>query len=447
MKKLLQTEQQKKQQALSVSIKEGSAANFSAGLAETYITPFALELKASPLNIGFLSSISGLIAPLAQIIGDKLMDKNSRKKIVRNFVLMQAVMLIPIASLSFFYWKSIGLSHLPWILILLYALFAAMGGIAYPAWFSWMGDLVPKNQRGKYFGRKGRINGAVGLAAILIGGMMIDALKTKGIVLLGFSILFIIASIARLISYYLLNKQYSPKFPVKKTNYFSIFSFLKRMDNYGKFSVSNALFNFTLMIASPFFSVYMLKELNFTYKIYTIIIISSVLFTIISSSFIGRLADKYGNKKIFALSCILFSINPLLWMFIKAPVLLVVLQIIAGIANAGMLLSVNNFTYDAVSPKNRALCITYTNILAGMGVFLGSLLGGFLIDYLHPQSMNPFIFVFLVSAIGRSIVSVILVPKIKEQRKVNSLRPPNFHLIHLFRSINAEIHWFKHTIK
>src|SRR3989344_1059732 len=93
--------------ALGVSIKEGVASSSSGAVGETYITPFALALKSDSLYIGMLSAISGLVAPLSQLFGDKLMENYSRKKIVRTFVFAQVLIWISIASLAYFLWRGI----------------------------------------------------------------------------------------------------------------------------------------------------------------------------------------------------------------------------------------------------------------------------------------------------------------------------------------------------
>ncbi len=440
------TEQEKKQKALSISIKEGSAASFSSGIADTYITPFALILKASPLHIGFLNALSGLAAPLSQYLGDKLMLKYSRKKIVRIFVFLQALMWFPIAFLSYFLWKGIAQEHLALILIIIYSILAAFGGIAYPAWFTWMGDLVPENKRGFYFAKRQKITGAFGLTAVLIGGFLLDIFKTKGLILLGFSILFIIASLTRFVSFFFFKKQYSPQFKMKKRDEFSLFSFLKRFDNFGKFAVYHALFNFAIMIASPFFAVYMLQDLGFSYTIYTIINMSSVVFSLLFTPLVGKISDKYGNKILLSISTLLFSINPLLWIFIKSPVLLIFIpQVLVGLANAALTISVSNFTYDSTSQKHRAICITYTNILSGIAIFIGSLLGGFLLDTL--ASANRFFYVFLLAALARFLVSLIIITKVKETKKVKKLPAVHVILLHPVKSFKEEVHWFMSLIK
>ena len=84
MKKELQSGKDKKKRALEISIHEGAATSFSNGISNAYITPFALKLSAKEIHIGILSSIAGLIAPLMQLYGSKLMDSYGRKKIVRE---------------------------------------------------------------------------------------------------------------------------------------------------------------------------------------------------------------------------------------------------------------------------------------------------------------------------------------------------------------------------
>lgn len=435
----------KKRRALNVSIKEGSAVSLASSLGDTYITPFALALKAQPLHIGILSSISGLVGPIAQFFGSKLMESHSRKNIVSTFALLQAMFWLPLAILGFLFWKGFSGNYLIYALIIGYTLIAILGGIAYPAWFSWMGDLVPAKARGAYFSKRNFITGAAGLVAVIIGAFLLDYFKTKGIVVIGFILFFILAACFRISSYTLLRKQYNPSFKLKKNYYFSFWAFLKRFDNYGKFAVYHALFEVALMIASPFFAVYMLEELKFSYVTFMAVTISSSLFYLIFSPIVGKFSDNYGNRKLFIIACTLFSLNPLLWMIIKSPLTLILIpQIIAGFANAAFVIAVTNFTYDAVKPQHRSICVTYTNILAGIGIFVGSLLGGLLIKYAPVALMKPFLFVFLIAAIARFTVTFFLIPHIKEEKKVERLPPLHVDLSHPFKTIRAEIGWVRH---
>jgi hypothetical protein len=59
-------------QALKESIDEGAAGAVSSGITNSYITPFALALNGTAFQIGLLSSLSGIISPIAQIFGSKM---------------------------------------------------------------------------------------------------------------------------------------------------------------------------------------------------------------------------------------------------------------------------------------------------------------------------------------------------------------------------------------
>src|SRR3989344_2411122 len=143
-----------KNKALATSIKEGSSASVSSSLGDGYISAFTTEMaqKTNPANaglyIGALSAISSLVSPIAQFYGSKMMEKTSRKKIVLTFVLLQALVWIPLGALAITFYLGYIKTQTLYLVIALYALISVFGGFAYPAWFSWMGDIVPENKRG-----------------------------------------------------------------------------------------------------------------------------------------------------------------------------------------------------------------------------------------------------------------------------------------------------------
>ena len=411
-----------KEKALNVSIKEGAAVNISTNVGDSYVIPFALALNASSTQVGILSSFSIFIYQLSQLFGVKMMEKYSRKKIVLYFVFLQALAWLFVSAIAIAVWKNLFNDYSIWLLIIFYSLLMAFGGISHPAWFSWMGDLVPQEKRGAYFGKRNKIISFIGIIAALLAAFFLDYFKTKGYVLLAFSILFAIAFLFRFVSYLFLQKQYSPQFKQKKKDYFSLASFIKRFDNFGKFAVYQGFFNFAIMIASPFFTVYMLKELGFSYTLFMTTIVSYTIFYLIFLSLAGKFSDKYGNRRLTIITNFFFVLTPLFYILFKSPLwIIIVPQLTAGIANAASVISFSNFIYDSVSPKHRALCSAYTNVIIGIGVLFGALAGGLIVDYFHPTTMNPYIFVFMVAMVLRFLVAVIFLPEIKEVRKVRRL--------------------------
>ena len=409
-----------------ISIKEGATSSVMTGFGTDYLSPFALALNANNAQIGFLSSFPGLISPIAQIFGSRLMEKYSRKKIIVLFVALQALMWLPILALSFLLWANIYPSALPYFLIALYTLLSVFGSIAGPSWFSLMGDLVPEKIRGKYFGNRNKICGAVALISAITAAFLLDFFRTKGLVLIGFAIIFFLASIFRLISANLFKKHYNPEFKLQDGYYFSLWQFIKKApgNNFGKFVIFISLMQFATAIGGPFFAVYMLKNLNFSYTTFMLVNISSSVFAILFMPIWGKFSDKYGNRELLRLGSILVPLSPILWIFNASPsYLIIVPQLVGGIGWAAFNLSASNFIYDSVSVPRRGICVAYYNVLIGLGVFLGASLGGLLAFYLNISFMNKLLFIFLISGILRALVSGIMLPQIKEIKPVK--KPKN----------------------
>jgi MFS family permease len=202
------------------------------------------------------------------------------------------------------------------------------------------------------------------------------------------------------------------------------------------------------MLSAPFFAVYMLEDLGFSYVTFTIVSMSSMIFYLLFVPLAGKFSDKYGNLKLFYIAGFLFPVVPLLWIFLKNPVFLVLFPgIISGIANSAFILSVTNFTYDSVSPQRRGLCVAYSSLLTGIGVFLGSVIGGLLIQYSNVTFMKPIFFVFLLSSFLIFISSLIFLPHIKEMKEKDKMNGFSVDVQHPFKSVHSDVVWFKNFFK
>lgn len=424
-------EKLEKEKTMKLSVKEGSFTSVMTGFGNSYVTPYALALNANNAQVGFLSSFAGLISPISQILGSKLMEKFSRKKIITISVAVQALMWLPILLLSLLFFKNIFTAYLPVILIVFYTLFAVFGSLATPAWFSLLGDIVPGKIRGKYFGKRNRIAETFVLLSTITAAFILDFFKTKGLVLIGFSVLFFFACLFRLFSAYLFKKHYEPKLKLKKGYYFSFLAFIKKApsNNFGKFVIYVSLVNLATNIAAPFFAVYMLKDLNFSYITFMLVNISSSIFSLLFMPIWGKLSDKCGNRELLRLGSVLIPFLPIFWLFSKSPYYLAfVPQMIGGIGWAAFNLASSNFIYDSVSVSRRGLCISYFNIMNGIAVFIGASLGGLFAYYLTITFMNKLLFIFLISGLIRFFIVLIMLPLIKEIREVRKPKPLPLYL-------------------
>jgi MFS family permease len=123
---------------MRVSIYEGSFGVFSSVLGDNSIVPFSLSINSSPFQVGLLSSLGNLVAPLGQIIGSRQIENNSRKSILILGTVGQACiwpLFIIIALLFHFFVLQ---SVLSWILLVSFLIYMLFSGIMTPPWFSVM---------------------------------------------------------------------------------------------------------------------------------------------------------------------------------------------------------------------------------------------------------------------------------------------------------------------
>lgn len=441
--KISKNEEHLKAEARRISIKEGCFATIQTGFGENYVAPFAVAINSSNSQIAMLTSVPGLLGPLSQFFGSKLIEKYARKKIVMLAVLIQLLIWIPIIALAFLFWIGIWTSALPVLLIVFFSAYAVFSNLGGPAWFSWMGDIVKEKERGMYFSRRNRICGLVSVISTIAAAFFLDFFKRRDFLLLGFSLFFFLAMLARLASEAFFKKQHEPQIKLQEGYYFSIWQFIKNApkNNFGKFALFRAMLSFAVAIASPFFAVYMLRNLEFSYVSFMIVSISASVFSLLFMPLWGRFSDKFGNYKVMKITFVLIALIPIFWMLSPSPVYLALVpELMSGIGWGGFNLATGNYIYDCVTPQRRGLVISYYNMINGLGVFLGAAFGALLVGYIKLSFISVFFFVFLVSGIGRLFIGILMLSQIKEVRNVkkfNGTRAFKSLIFWPFRTVNG----------
>lgn len=415
------SEAELKQKAREMSIKEGSFSTVRQSLCDSYITPFAVAINSSNFIIGLLTSLSGLVGPISQWFSSRLIETYSRKKIVVTSLFYESLMWIPMILTAFLFYKGIVTSILPLAFLILFSIYVILANIAGPAWFSWVGDLVDDSYRGKWFSKRNLILGVVGLISTLLAALFLDYSKSRGMIMFGFMVLFFLGMTARLIAREYFKRSYEPKLVLDKSYYFSFWEFIKKApyNNFGRYTLFRTVMNFSVSIAGPFFTVYMLRDLHFSYVTFILVTLAQSFFGLLVMKKWGRFADRYGNYLVLKLTLVFISIYPLLWLFPNPPLwyLLLVTELVGGVAWAGFNLAGSNYIFDCVTPQRRGIVVSYFNVLNGIGVFLGAGLGAILVGTLNITFMNILLFVILVSGIARLVGGLLMIPYIKEVRK------------------------------
>lgn len=381
------------QKGLKSVIKDGLATQAMVTFTSSiFLVAFALRLGASNLIIGLLAAIPPL-AQLFQIPAIYLVKKVRKRKIIcvytsaisRTFWLLIA--LIPIL------FDSIGL-----ILLLMALLFNTIfSAISNCSWNSWIRDLIPSNNLGDFFSKRMSLAMAIGIFLSLTAGFFIDEWKKifPAYALHGYSILFFMGFIAGMIGIYFILAIPEPRMIEKKTKFSKLVLQPFKDKNFKNLIAFSGSWSFAVNLATPFFTVYMLKMLGLSISF---VIMLSVLNQIASLAFLriwGRLSDSYSNKSVLAVSSPFFLLCVFAWTFTTMPdkhvlsiPLLIAIHFFMGISLAGVNLASRNISLK-LAPREQATSYLATNsIINSISASIAPIIGGGFADFLANRQIN-----------------------------------------------------------
>ena len=402
-------------ESLRACLKEGVAAQVMIEIVEYYMTPFALFLHASTRQIGLMVALPFLLGSIAQFFTVRVVRlAGSRMRLLLRGIALQIVLLLPIGLLSL-----PSVPHRVEILIAAAVLYKLLGTLTGPSWGSMVSEYLPEQRRGNYFGWRSKWVGISGVTSMTLCGVFLSLMKRFSGEAAGFVVLFGIAGLARMTSFYFMSRMV--ELPAHETaqSHFTFWMFLRRFreSNFVKFIFYVSSITFATQLASPYFSVYMLRDLHFNYVAYTAVQLASIVSGLFAFPVWGRHADKVGNARILKLTSFIIPVFPILWTFWKSPIYLICVETFSGIIWGGFNLCSANFIYDAVSPDKRVRCLSYFNLINGTAAFAGASLGGVLADKLPKFNGSPLLTLFVMSGALRFLADFILSRHFREVRE------------------------------
>ena len=404
--------------SLRFSFKDGVFAALMGGVTDHYATPMALFLEATVLQVGLVSALPSLVASLSQFFAVRVIYwVGGRLKLLLRLVLFQASLILCIAILAL-----LPIFYRVEFFLALVTLVALCGGLSGPAWGSLMSDYIPAAKRGQYFGWRSSVLGAVTLGSVIAAGLWLYFFREvshSG----GFFVLFAVAAVARYLSGFFIKQMDEPPHKKDPAADFTFFMFVARFreSNFLKFVIFTAALNFASFLAAPFFAVFMLRDLQFSYLTYMALQVCVALASFVALPLWGKHADQFGNVRVLRLSAFFAMLIPGLWLVSHHPVYLMLVQMWAGFAWSGVTLATGNFIYDAVTPQKRVRCIAYFNVINGVAIFFGSSLGGFLASRMPHLFGYRLLALFVLSCLCRLAFYAALSRSFREVRRARAV--------------------------
>jgi MFS family permease len=389
---------------LRASVADGASFSVMVGIGETYFPAFVLALGLGEIASGLVASIPLLIGAVLQLVSPYAVPwLRSNRRWVLVCVAAQAASFVPLVMGAV-------AGSMPLIAVFAaVSLYWGAGLGAGPAWNTWMETIVPFRVRAPFFAMRTRLGQAGVLLGFLSGGMLLQYGKYQGQVLTAFVVIFAIAAVCRLISARFLLRQTEPVSVHDEQRHVSIPELLSRIRE-GRSERTLLYFlavQVAVQISGPYFSPFMLGQLKISYLDYVGLLATSFLAKILMLPACGRLAARFGARKLLWIGGI--GIVPVsgLWLYTQNYAQLVALQFLAGGVWAAYELAMFLLFFETVRREERTSILTVFNLGNAVALVIGALIGGGVLKFLG-ASREAYLVLFALSSFARAATLVCL---------------------------------------
>jgi MFS family permease len=400
---------------------EGTASlGFSSITTSGFLAAFALALGANNFQIGILAAIPFLMQ-IIQIPAIGLVERIRRRKQIAVLSWFPAQLLwFPIALIPLF----IGVPSAAAISLLLWLMTARglLNAVTNSAWNGWIRDLIPQSILGRFWSKRLVFSTVAAVVFSLGAAFFVDywrgQVPSENVVFGYTYVLLFGALFMGLASPVFMSQMPEPLMQPLAGSQSSLWQRISapvRDRNFRQLIKFLLFWGFASNLAIPFFAVYMLQRLGLPLSLVIALSILSQFFNIFFLRVWGRLVDRFGNKSVLSLSASLYLIVILGWIFTTMPEryfltlpLLVILHTFAGIANAGVTLTVGTIGLKLAPQGEATPHLAGASLATNLGAGLGPLCGGLLADFFSARQLNlTFTWIDPVSSVHLPALSII----------------------------------------
>jgi MFS family permease len=338
----------------------------------TAFLPTILNVFVSPVIIGLIIGAEGFFGLFVPLIFGVLADRSQT-------VAGRWTYLVPATAAMAAALVLMGLFHNIFVIGFMVALFY-FGYFAYlaPYWATYP-DLIPKSYAGRSRSAESswRVTGA--FVALVSGGFLLTLWRPLAFIVsaglvVGVTIIFS----------YTIRKYYRKRIVTHhdtiKGSLASSWRMLKDEHDIRNLLIANSFWNATLQIIQAFTVLFFTQGLGRSAHF-----VSGVIFPVaaigilIMAPLSGKLADKYGHRKILLISCIIYGVGALAPVFTLRYWVIAVIPIVSGAAAALMTLPYSALMKLINGQPHGAISGLF-GISRGIGTFLGPIVAGAIIS-------------------------------------------------------------------
>lgn len=361
---------------------------------ETYLPAFALALGLSEMAAALAASVPILFGGLMQLISPWATQRlGSAKHWILICATVQALSFLPLVAAAL----NGSLSLLP--LLLIASVYWGAGMSTGPAWNTWMEEIVPSRLRTDYFPRRTRVQLVSTFSMLIASGLFLQFAQSRGQAMLAFATLFLTATILRLISVSLLAAHQSPEWmPVEPRSVGP--KKAKPTASPTRLIAYLVMVQAAVQLSGPFFAPYMLKQLEFSYGQYMLLVSIAFLAKVAALRYLGKMAKRFGAMTLLIFGSLGLVPLSALWIVSPSVVWLSGVQVISGVAWAAYELGFFLMFFESMPVHRRTQLLSYYNFANSAAMVLGAGAGALMLK-VFGCTPEVYYWLFGLSAVGR----------------------------------------------
>lgn len=310
------------------------------------LVAFALQLGATPLQVGLLAAIP-FIAQATQLPATLLVERlRARRFIAVSAITAARVAVLGMAALAFLENTALALAAL----ILAQVVICTLNAVGSCAVNSWLHQLIPPEQLGQFFARRLFFGTMLACVGTLAAGWLVDH-GPREQPRLAYAIAFGLAALAGFVSSWHLARAPEPLMPPggPTGQLVQRLSRPMRDPNFRRLLIFLAAWIIASNLTAPFLTVYLMEQRGYAVGTVTSLWVTSQIANALTLYLWGRLSDRLSNKGVLALVLPVYFACVLALVFVDAVRrpqtqlgILYVIHVVMGIATGGIGLATGN---------------------------------------------------------------------------------------------------------
>jgi MFS family permease len=377
-----------------------------------FLPGMALALGAGNFVIGVLASFAP-IAQMAQIPAILVVEKvGLRKLLTVVFSVVSRLSLVMAALTPLLFPAASRVAAFTTFMVI----FFLGGSFAACSRASLIKDIVPEKSRGTILATRLAAATALGAVLSVVAGFSIDELTAwTGEASKAYAVIFLVAAAFGLYGAWMAGRLPEPRMPRSEGKDNWLKALVKPVHdlNFRRLLIFSSAWSFTVIMSGAFFTVYMLNRIGIPMSQVVLLAVLSQVTNIYFFRLWGRIADRYSNKSVLAVSVPLFIVLLLLYPFTTLPErysltipILILIHIIGGVSTAGFNLCAANIAMRLAPHGNATAYLGANAFCSGLAAAVAPVVGGLIGSYFASKEISMEIFYRADAALADEAFSV-----------------------------------------